>query len=118
MAWDLGVWWWGGGGGWVGFGGGGGAGAAWWLFVRPLPQVDGTAPLAGLQHEVSVERDIWGIPHVRAGSLADMAEAQGDVMAQDRLWPKELLGRGARGELSGIVGPVALSVGQEISLNR
>src|ERR1700739_677592 len=49
-------------------------GAAWWLFVRPLPQVDGTAALPGLQHEVTVERDNWGIPHIRAVSLTDMAE--------------------------------------------
>src|SRR6266853_1715674 len=54
-------------------------GAAWWLFVRPLPQVDGTASLAGLQHEVTIERDVWGIPHIRAEALADMAEAQGYV---------------------------------------
>jgi penicillin amidase len=68
-------------------------GIAWWLFVRPLPQVDGTASLPGLQHEVTVERDVWGIPHVRAASLADMAEAQGYVMAQDRLWQMDLLRR-------------------------
>ncbi len=93
-------------------------GAAWWLFVRPLPQVDGTAPLAGLQHEVTVERDIWGIPHVRAGSLADMAEAQGYVMAQDRLWQMDLLRRVSRGQLSEIVGPVALAVDKQFRLMR
>ena len=52
----------------------------------------------GLQHEVTVERDFWGIPHVRAGSLADMVEAQGYVMAQDRLWQMDLLRRVARGQ--------------------
>jgi penicillin amidase len=93
-------------------------GAAWWLFVRPLPQVDGTASLPGLQHEVTVERDIWGIPHVRAGSLADMAEAQGYVMAQDRLWQMDLLRRVARGELSEIVGPVAISLDKRYRLMR
>ena len=93
-------------------------GAAWWLFVRPLPQVDGTAPLAGLQHEVTVERDIWGIPHVRASSLADMAEAQGYVMAQDRLWQMDLLRRVARGELSEILGPVTVGVDKRYRLMR
>jgi penicillin amidase len=93
-------------------------GAAWWLLVRPLPQVDGTAPLPGLQHEVTVERDVWGIPHVRAGSLADMAEAQGYVMAQDRLWQMDLLRRVARGQLSEIVGSAAVPLDKEFRLMR
>ncbi len=93
-------------------------GVAWWLFVRPLPQVDGTASLPGLQHEVTVERDIWGIPHIRAGSLADVAEAQGYVMAQDRLWQMDLLRRVARGQLSEIVGPAAIPLDQQFRLLR
>jgi penicillin amidase len=72
-------------------------GVAWWLLIRPLPQVDGTVSLPGLQHEVTVERDFWGIPHVRAGSLSDMVEAQGYVMAQDRLFQMDLLRRVAGG---------------------
>jgi penicillin amidase len=95
-----------------------GGGAAWWLLVRPLPQVDGTASLPGLQHEVTVHRDIWGIPHVRAGSLADMAEAQGYVMAQDRLFQMDLLRRVARGQLSEIVGSAAIPLDKEFRLLR
>ncbi len=94
------------------------AGGAWWLFIRPLPQVDGTASLPGLHHEVSVERDIWGIPHIRASSLADMCEAQGYVMAQDRLWQMDLLRRIARGQLSEIVGPEALPLDKRFRLLR
>jgi len=93
-------------------------GAGWWLFVRPLPKVDGTASLPGLQHEVTVERDIWGIPHIRAGSLADMAEAQGYVMAQDRLWQMDLLRRVARGQLSEIVGAKAIPLDKQFRLLR
>ena len=93
-------------------------GIAWWLFVRPLPQVDGTASLPGLQHEVTVERDVWGIPHVRAASLADMAEAQGYVMAQDRLWQMDLLRRVARGQLSEILGPAAIPLDKQFRLLR
>jgi penicillin amidase len=93
-------------------------GIAWWLFVRPLPQVDGTASLPGLQHEVTVERDVWGIPHLRAASLADMAEAQGYVMAQDRLWQMDLLRRVARGQLSEIVGPAAIPLDKQFRLLR
>jgi penicillin amidase len=93
-------------------------GIAWWLFVRPLPQVDGTAALPGLQHEVTVERDVWGIPHLRAAALADMAEAQGYVMAQDRLWQMDLLRRVSRGQLSEIVGPAAIPLDRQFRLLR
>jgi penicillin amidase len=80
-----------------------------WLYVyRPLPQLDGTAGLPGLKKEVTVERDNWGVPHIRASSLEDLAEAQGYVMAQDRLWQMDLLRRVARGQLSEIIGPLGL----------
>ena len=93
-------------------------GAAWWLFIRPLPQVDGTSSLPGLQKEVTVERDVWGIPHIRAGSLADMAEAQGYVMAQDRLFQMDVLRRVARGQLSEIVGSKAIPLDKQFRLMR
>jgi len=93
-------------------------GVAWWLLIRPLPQVDGTAALPGLQHEVTVERDLWGIPHVRAGSLPDMVEAQGYVMAQDRLFQMDLLRRVARGQLSEIVGAAAIPLDKQFRLLR
>src|SRR5882724_5759534 len=80
--------------------------------------MDGTAALPGLQHEVTVERDVWGIPHVRATSLADMAEAQGYVMAQDRLWQMDLLRRVAHGQLSEIVGPAAIPLDKQFRLLR
>jgi len=75
---------------------------------RPLPQLDGSISLPGLQKEVTVERDNWGVPHIRAASLADAVEAQGYVMAQDRLWQLDLMRRASRGQLSEIVGPLAL----------
>lgn len=93
-------------------------GIAWWFFLRPLPQIDGVASLPGLQNQVTVERDIWGIPHVRATSLADMAEAQGYVMAQDRLWQMDLLRRVARGQLSEIVGSAAIPLDKQFRLLR
>jgi penicillin amidase len=83
-------------------------GTAWWFVYRPLPQLDGSISLPGLQKEVTVERDNWGVPHIRASSLDDAVEAQGYVMAQDRLWQLDLLRRASRGQLSEIVGPLAL----------
>ncbi|HWY45019.1 MAG TPA: penicillin acylase family protein [Candidatus Sulfotelmatobacter sp.] len=90
----------------------------WWAVYRPLPQVDGTLSLPGLKSDVTVERDIWGVPHIRAGSLNDMVEAQGYVMAQDRLWQMDLLRRVARGQLSEIVGPDAIPIDKQFRTLR
>ena len=87
-----------------------GATLIWWIAYRPLPQVDGRIPLSGLKAEVTVDRDVWGVPHIRAKSLEDMAEAQGYVMAQDRLWQMDLLRRVARGQLSEILGSATLPI--------
>src|SRR5208282_1336009 len=81
---------------------------AWWFIYRPLPQLDGSISLSGLQKDVTVERDNWGVPHIRASSLVDAVEAQGCVMAQDRLWQLDLMRRASRGQLSEIFGPLAL----------
>lgn len=85
----------------------------WWFAYRPLPQVDGTVSVNGLHSEVTVNRDGWGIPHIRASSTEDMVEAQGYVFAQDRLWQMDLLRRVSRGQLSEILGPAVISVDKE-----
>jgi penicillin amidase len=90
------------------------AGAVLWRYVyRPLPQLDGSINLPGLQKDVIVERDHWGVPHVRASSVEDMAEAQGYVVAQDRLWQMDLLRRVGRGQLSEILGPATLNIDKQ-----
>jgi len=86
---------------------------AWWFVYRPLPQLDGSISLPGLQQEVTVDRDRWGVPHIRAASVEDLAEAQGYVMAQDRLWQMDLLRRAARGQLSEILGPRTLEIDKD-----
>ena len=87
--------------------------AAWWFVYRPLPQADGAVTVGGLHAEVGVDRDGWGVPHIRAASLEDLIEAQGYVMAQDRLWQMDLLRRAGRGQLSEIFGDGALAVDKE-----
>ncbi len=85
----------------------------WWFVYKPLPQVDGNIVVSGLHGDVTVERDGWGIPHITAGSLEDLVEAQGYVMAQDRLWQMDLLRRAARGQLSEIFGPDAIAIDKQ-----
>src|SRR5580693_7915568 len=45
---------------------------AWWFVYRPLPQIDGSVRVGGLQKEVTVERDGWGVPHIRAASVTEL----------------------------------------------
>jgi penicillin amidase len=85
----------------------------WWFVYRPLPQLDGSLSVAGLKSEVTIERDNWGIPHIRASSVEDLAEAQGFVTAQDRLFQMDVLRRAARGQLSEVLGPVTLEVDKD-----
>ena len=89
---------------------------AWWFVYRPLPKIDGSISLPGIQHEVTVARDGWGVPHIRAASVEDLAEAQGYVMAQDRLWQMDLLKRAARGQLSEILGDRTLKIDKDFRL--
>ena len=73
-----------------------------------LPQIDGTITVPGLETEVEVIRDPWGVPHIYADNLDDLFFAQGFVQAQDRLWQMEMYRRAAEGRLSEILGPEAL----------
>ena len=81
---------------------------SWYFVYRPLPQLDGSLSVPGLHQAVTVDRDNWGVPHIRAASLEDAVQAQGYVTAQDRLWQLDLMRRASRGQLSEIVGPPAL----------
>jgi penicillin G amidase len=90
--------------------------AIWWFVYRPLPQLDGSVVVPGLHSQVTVERDNWGVPHIRAASVEDLAEAQGYVIAQDRLWQMDLLRRASRGQLSEVLGPATLKIDEDFRL--
>jgi penicillin amidase len=49
-------------------------------------------------------RDAYGVPHVRATSVLDLAHGQGFVTAQDRAWQLEYLRRRATGTAAEILG--------------
>ncbi len=51
-----------------------------------------------------IYRDGFGVPHVRASSLLDLAEAQGRVTAHDRTWQLEWQRRRATGTTAELVG--------------
>ena len=73
-----------------------------------LPQIEGVIQVPGLQAEVEVIRDPWGVPHIYADNLDDLFFGQGFVQAQDRLWQMDMYRRAGEGRLSEILGPEAL----------
>jgi penicillin amidase len=84
------------------------AGAWYQLFRRPLPRTSGTVRVEGLDREVEVKRDRWGVPHIRAESLHDVWFAEGFCHGQDRLWQLELYRRAASGTIAELAGEAAL----------
>jgi penicillin amidase len=83
-----------------------------------LAQVDGTTAIPNLTANVKVERDALGVPTITSASREDIARALGFVHAQDRFFQMDLQRRQPAGELSGLVGPRALDVDQEIRVHR
>ncbi|MGW0473493.1 penicillin acylase family protein [Streptomyces coeruleorubidus] len=55
-----------------------------------------------------IYRDAWGIPHLRAGSAAELAHAQGLVTARDRAWQLEIERHRAQGTSASFLGESAL----------
>jgi penicillin G amidase len=71
---------------------------------RSFPQVDGEIQLAGLDGEVNIYRDGYGVPHIYASSLHDLFFAQGYIHAQDRFWQMDFwrhIGSGTLSEMFG-----------------
>ncbi|KXS11609.1 N-terminal nucleophile aminohydrolase [Gonapodya prolifera JEL478] len=64
--------------------------------------------LAGLDGDVAIFRDKFGIPHVRAESAGDAFFAQGFVHAQDRLFAMDFDRKRAAGRASEYLGSTAL----------
>jgi len=78
------------------------------LVRRTFPQEKGSIHVAGLDNQVEIYRDEWGIPTVYAHTAHDLFFAQGYVHAQDRLWQMEFSRRIAPGRLSEVLGDAAL----------
>ena len=88
------------------------------LVSRSLPELDGNVALAGIDAPVTIERDVQGIATIRGASRADVAFGTGYAHAQDRFFQMDLSRRAAAGELSALVGGVALDVDKRNRLHR
>jgi len=71
---------------------------------RRLPPADATLS-ASVSGSVEIIRDRAGVPHIYAGSTADLYYGLGFAMAQDRLWQMDRLRRRALGRQAEILGP-------------
>ena len=87
------------------------AGIAVYLLLRlSLPQLDGEIRTSTLSADTRIERDAIGSAIIVADNVNDAAYALGFAHAQDRFFQMDLLRRSAAGELSALVGKVALEL--------
>ncbi len=90
-----------------------------WLGLRAsLPDLDGEIVVSGLAAVATIERDTAGIPVITASNRPDLAFATGFAHGQDRYFQMDLIRRKSAGELSEIVGPVALKSDKSYRFHR
>ena len=75
-----------------------------------FPAVSGSEKVKGIQDEVEILWDKWGIPHIYANSVDDAYFAQGYVHASHRLWQLEFFKRVISGSISEIVGETTIDM--------
>ena len=77
--------------------------------LAALPDVNKTVGIDGLRGPVTIFRDGWGVPHVKAESEWDAFLGQGFATAQDRLWHMEYDLRRSLGRWAEWAGPSGLA---------
>lgn len=84
-------------------------------FAAPaISATNETVSVPALDDEVTLRRDVDGIPHISAQTAHDLFLTQGWVHAGDRLFQMDVLRRQASGTLAELVGPAAL--GSDVEL--
>jgi penicillin amidase len=94
------------------------ASAAYFALRASLPQLDGEVRSSGVRGPTRIERDALGVPTIRASTRLDVAWATGFVHGQDRFFQMDLSRRLAAGELSEIIGPLALDTDRRMRIHR
>lgn len=95
---------------------------AWWReeTARRTPR-EKLETVPALREAATIERDSWGIPHIRAAGHDDLWFGFGYAMAQDRLFQMDYLRRKGWGTLSEVLGSEGLPidlVARTVGLNR
>ena len=92
---------------------------AGWLTLRAsLPDLDGNVTVTGIDAVALIERDASGIPLITASNRRDLAFATGFAHGQDRFFQMDLIRRQAAGELSELVGAVAIATDKRYRFHR
>lgn len=90
-----------------------------WIFLRAsLPETDGEIHASSLTGSATIARDATGIPVITATTRMDLAFATGFAHGQDRFFQMDLIRRQAAGELSEMVGAVALNLDKRNRFHR
>ena len=90
-----------------------------WLTLRAsLPTLDGEVAVTGIDAAATIERDAEGIVTITSVNRADAAFATGFAHGQDRFFQMDIIRRRSAGELSALVGAMALDVDKRFRLHR
>lgn len=73
-------------------------------FFSSKPKYKGNVSIRGLDGEVKVITDTWGVPHIYAGTEKDLFFACGYIHARERMWQMDLSRRTGYGRLSELFG--------------
>jgi len=76
----------------------------YYLASRSLPDYDAVVRVPGISDTIEIVRDNANVPHIFAGSDADVFYGLGFAHAQDRLWQMMMMRRTAQGRLSELFG--------------
>jgi penicillin amidase len=91
---------------------------AWMTLRASLPALDGEIAVAGLGAVATIDRDADGIITITAGTRGDAAYATGFAHGQDRLFQMDIMRRRSAGEVSELVGAIALDVDKRFRFHR
>ncbi len=90
-----------------------------WLTLRAsLPKIDGEISDSGLTDIATIQRDSAGVPVITANNRGDLAFATGFAHGQDRFFQMDMIRRQAAGELSEVVGAIALNLDKQHRFHR
>ena len=92
-----------------------------WSYVQlrsSLPRLQGNLKVSGLSASVTISRDAQGVPTLVGRTRSDLVFALGYLHGQERFFQMDAQRRSAAGELSDIVGSVALNLDRSSRVHR
>ncbi|WP_262267757.1 penicillin acylase family protein [Microvirga yunnanensis] len=94
------------------------AASVYWQLRASLPALEGRVAVSELSAPVTVTRDARGVPTLSGRSRVDLAWVLGFLHAQERFFQMDGQRRLAAGELSELVGTVALNLDRQHRVHR